>query len=262
MSTVSDLLVFKFGGTSVADTSRLQRAAQRIRTQREGGKSVIAVVSAAGRSTDYLLDQVDSLSLPSGIGGREVDRILATGEDRSASLLALALLADGTPARSLRGGEAGIHADGEHGEGLISRVDAVVLEELLAQGVVPVVSGFQARNPAGETLTLGRGGSDITAVALAAALGASAVHIVTDVVAVYDSDPRLNPQARPFASMDHAQLVALTESGAQVIHPRAARLAAEHALALHVYHHEACPSGAGTVIDACAARAAGVWAVA
>lgn len=261
MNAHADLLVFKFGGTSLADTLRVQRATERIRNQRAAGARIVAVVSAAGRSTDDLLDQIARLSSDTAVGGREIDRILATGEDRSAGLLALALLAAGIPARSLRGGEAGIHAKGPHGAGVISDVDGAAIEALLSAGVVPVVSGFQAVCRDAETLTLGRGGSDISAVALAAALGAAAVHIVTDVAAVYDSDPRLNPQARPFASMDHAQLVALTEAGAHVVHPRAARLAAEHALAMHVYHHEACPTAAGTVIDTHKA-AAGTWAVA
>lgn len=263
MSATAPLLVLKFGGTSLADTARVQRAAQRIRNQRAGGARVLAVVSAAGDATDVLLDQINALCPDARVGAREADRVLATGEDRSAALLALALAAAGVQARSLRGGEAGIRGRGAHGAGVIAGVDTAVLRDLLARGSVPVVSGFQATGSEGETLTLGRGGSDISAVALGAALGARAVHIITDVDAIYDSDPNLNPEARPYAALDHAGLVRLTGAGAGVVHPRAAQLAAEHALALHVYHHEAALAALGTVVDSTpAAAAAGRCAVA
>jgi aspartate kinase len=182
---------------------------------------------------------------------READRALATGEDLSAALLAAALQGIGVPARSLRGGEAGVRAEGAFCGGRITQVKAGSLLALLEDGVVPVVSGFQGARHDGETLTLGRGGSDTSAVAIAAALGA-VCHVVTDVAAVCDRDPRLDPAARPFARLTHAELLALVRGGAKVVHPEAARLAAEHAVPLHVYHHRAPLSGRGGTVVAAA----------
>jgi aspartate kinase len=219
------------------------------------------VVSAGGAETDRLLARIESIGEraradarsggameTNGAGpdralAREIDRVLATGEDRSAGLLALALCALSVPARSLRGGEAGVGGVGEFGAGNVERVETTLFRELLAGGIVPVVSGFQAVRADGETLTLGRGGSDISAVAIAAALDAVVCHIVTDVDAVYDRDPRLDPDARALAALEHAELVALTESGAEVVHRRAALLAARHELPLRVYRYDA-PHGA------------------
>src|SRR5690606_28091678 len=134
-------------------------------------------------------------------------------------------------ARSLRGGEAGVLAEGPHGAGELLDVDVAALDPLVRTRVVPVVSGFQGQRRDGETVTLGRGGSDTTAVALAAALGAEC-HIVTDVTAVCDQDPRLVPGARPHAVLDHDRLVALAEGGARVVHLDAARLAAQRGVTL------------------------------
>lgn len=276
-----DVVVLKFGGTALASPPRVRRAAERVRAQVRAGRTVVVVVSAAGRETDRLLARIGAVAaaeqghrpagprVPRGENGtgpivaaggaldttadvigslgdvangaatRELDRILATGEDRSAGLLALALTLAGVPARSLRGGEAGIRGAGDFGAGAIERVETELLHHLLGTGIVPVISGFQAVRADGETVTLGRGGSDISAVAIAAALGAATCHIVTDVDAVYDRDPRVDPGARPFASLEHAELIALTEAGAEVVHPRAARLAAAHAIPLRVYGHRA-----------------------
>jgi aspartate kinase len=252
-------IVVKFGGTSVATPSRVRAAARRIRGHVKAGRRVVVVVSAAGSSTDRILDWVTRVGAPPVVprivpldGGaarsREVDRALATGEDRSASLLAVALWSLGVPARSLRGGEAGIQVDGGFGGGRIVRVDATPVHRMLDAGVVPIVSGYQGQRSDGETLTLGRGGSDISAVAVAAALGA-ACHIVTDVDAVYDRDPRGDPAATPFSQLDHAALIRLTEAGAHVVHPLAARLAAEARVPLRIYHHGAPLAGGGTRID-------------
>lgn len=255
-----DILVLKFGGTSLASPRRVRRAAARVRAHRRRGRRVVVVVSAAGRETDRLLARIGAVaphvaapnaSAPGLVereAAREIDHVLATGEDRSAGLLALALRALGVPARSLRGGEAGIGAVGEFGAGSIQRVAPGVLLRLLGRGVVPVISGFQGQRGDGETVTLGRGGSDISAIALAAALGPAPCHIVTDVAAVYDSDPRDNPTARPFASLGYEELVALTEAGAAVVHPRAAHLAAAHQVPLRVYRYDAPWSGGGTWI--------------
>ncbi|MEJ2503534.1 MAG: aspartate kinase, partial [Gemmatimonadota bacterium] len=154
-------------------------------------------------------------------------------------------------------GEAGVRGRGPFGRGRIDRVEPGPLRALIEDGIVPVVSGFQAVRPDGETVTLGRGGSDTSAVAIAAALGA-ACHIVTDVDAVYDRDPRVHPGARPLPALDHDRLVELTENGARVIHPEAARIAAAARVPLRIYRYDAPPVGTGTVIGAPGVPVAGV----
>jgi aspartate kinase len=187
--------------------------------------------------------------------GREADRALATGEDLSAALLAAALAGLGIPARSLRGGEAGVWAEGGFCGGQIEDVDPAPVRRLLAQGIVPVVSGFQGARDDGETVTLGRGGSDTSAVALAAALGVEC-HIVTDVDAVYDRDPHAHADARRIRHIDPLALVVLAENGARVVHPTAARLVLERGVPLRVYHHRAPLSGrGGTVVSVLALEA-------
>ena len=181
---------------------------------------------------------------------READRALATGEDLSATLLASALCALGIQARSLRGDEAGVRGDGGFCGGRIAEIDPEPLRALLAAGVVPVVSGFQAQREDGETLTLGRGASDLSAVALAGALGAEC-HIVTDVGGVFERDPRREPGARFFARLDHDQLVDLAEHGAKVVQVEAAREARRAGVALRIYHYRAGFAGdGGTLVSA------------
>jgi aspartate kinase len=183
-----------------------------------------------------------------GAAGRELDRALATGEDLSAALVAAALRQRGIEGVSLRGGEAGIVAAGPHGAGTVARVEPARLLALLARGAVPVVSGFQGVGEGGETVTLGRGGSDTTAIALAGAIGA-ACHIVTDVDAVYDADPRGCDRATPYATLSHDELVALAASGARVLHLGAALLARDWSVPFRVYGYRA-PFGrrTGTVV--------------
>lgn len=243
MSEARDTLVLKFGGTSLESPARQVAAAQRVKAVREGGRRVVVVVSARGHTTDHILEDLWRLAghEPSG---READRALATGEDLSAALLAATLEALQVPARSLRGGEAGIEAEGRFSQGRVTSVAPQRLLSLLDRGVVPVVSGFQASRRDGETITLGRGGSDTSAVALAAALGASC-DIVTDVDAVYDRDPNADETARPFDELTHDELVELAERGAQVMHVAAARYAALHEVPLHVYSFRAPLSGSG-----------------
>lgn len=254
---MSQVVVLKFGGTSIATPGRVRLAARRVRAHRQRGRRVVVVVSAAGSTTDRILERVDRVGL-SGVEplapppldaaaatAREVDRALATGEDRSAALLAVALWRIGVPARSLRGGEAGLRAEGAFGRGRLARVDPDRLFRLLDGGLVPVVSGFQAERVDGETVTLGRGGSDTSGVAIAAALNAPC-HIVTDVQAVHDRDPNVHADARPLAVLDHTTLLALVERGAEVVHPTAARLAAESRVPLRIYHFRAPLAGTGT----------------
>lgn len=252
-------LVVKFGGTSLGSPRRLRRAAARLAAHRRAGRRVVAVVSATGHTTDRLLRRVGAAV--AGEWGeaqaREVDRALATGEDLAAALLASALTALGVPARSLRGGEAGVEAVGDFGAGRVRRVDPAPLLRLLDQGVVPVASGFQGLRDDGETLTLGRGGSDTSAVAIAAALRAEC-HVVTDVDAVYDRDPRAGAGAVPFARISHRELLELALGGAQVVHEDAVRLALGEQVPLRVYHHAAPLGGrGGTRVELDAERSVG-----
>jgi aspartate kinase len=241
-----EVLVIKFGGTSLGSPARIRRAARRVAAHVRRGRQTVVVVSAMGGATDRI---VRLLSAVSGgrPDGREADRALATGEDLSAALLSAALAALGVPARSLRGGEAGVWAEGGFCGGQVGDVDPAPLRRLLAAGTVPVVAGFQAVRDDGETVTLGRGGSDTSAVAVAAALAAEC-HIVTDVVAVHDRDPRLHADARPIGEIDPLALVVLAEGGAHVVHPTAARLALERGVPLRVYHHRAPLSGRGGTV--------------
>lgn len=245
--------VIKFGGTSLGNAARIVRAAARVRAHVARGREVVVVVSASGGATDRILARAASVS--DWAAPREVDRALATGEDLAASLLAAALVAAGVPARSLRGGEAGVEVVGEYGAGSIRRVHDVPLRRLLERGIVPVVSGFQGRREDGETLTLGRGGSDTSAVAIAAALRAPC-DIVTDVEAVFDRDPRRDAAAVRHAQLTHAELLELAEAGARVVHPAAARLALENGVELRVYHFRAPFSGRGGTWVRAVARSA------
>lgn len=241
-------LVVKFGGTSLGSPARVRRAARRVVALARRHWPLVVVVSARGQTTDRILKDLASVGAEGA--HREVDRALATGEDLSAALLSAALNALGRPARSLRGGEAGVAATGSFGGGAIEKVDASRLRGLLDRGVIPVVSGFQGERLDRETVTLGRGGSDTSAVAIAAALGAPC-DIVTDVRAVYDRDPREDARARPYTRLTHDELLALTERGAQVVHPGAARLALSHGVPLRVYSYRAPLHGPsdGTRID-------------
>ena len=246
---MSEIRVIKFGGTSLGSPSRIRLAARRLRAHARGGARVVAVGSAAGGATDRIVRLLGRVS-----GGRpcprESDRALATGEDISAALLASSLCSLGVQARSLRGGEAGVRVDGGFCGGQVERVDPAPLRALLDAGVIPIVSGFQGARADGETLTLGRGASDLSAVAIAAALGAAECHIVTDVAGVFDRDPRRERDARLFAHLDHHELLRLADLGARVVHREAAAEALRAAIPLRIYHFRAALAAeAGTYVD-------------
>ena len=232
-------VVLKFGGTSLATPKRLQRAARRIRAHLRRGEAPVVVASALGHTTDRILQRLERCGVSAVVAAREVDRALATGETLSSAMLAGCLRNLGIAALSLSGGEAGFEGAGEFGRGAIARLDASPIRRLLAAGTVPVIAGFQARRPDGETVTLGRGASDTTAVALAAALGPVPCHIVTDVGAVYDRDPNLDAAAQPYRELTHDELLRLAEAGAQVVHPAAARWALDHRVPLCIYSYRA-----------------------
>ena len=231
------LIVIKFGGTSLGSAARVRHAARRVRAHVRAGDRVVTVVSALGDTTDRIIARLNAAGVSNR--NREYDRALATGEDLAAAVFAGALQSIGVHARSLRGGEAGITAQGGFGAGKLATLDATSLTTLLAHGITPVVAGFQALRTDGETVTIGRNGSDATAVFLAAHLRADACHIVTDVPAICDDDPRTNTSAQPLASLSHQALHELTKAGSNVVQREAAELAAEHGTPLHVYHYRA-----------------------
>ncbi|MBP2329028.1 aspartate kinase [Kibdelosporangium banguiense] len=225
-----NLVVQKYGGTSLADASKISRAARRIAAER---RSVVAVVSAMGGTTDSILGLARDLT--DSPDARELDLLLSTGEQASAAALALALNELGVPARSFNGRDGGITTDGMHGCARIVNVDPVAIRECVKAGVVPVVTGFQgtaADN--GELTTLCRGGSDTTAVALAAALQAEVCEIYTDVEGVFTADPRHVREARKMDYLSYGDMAELAVSGAEVLAHPSVEYASAHRVPVHV----------------------------
>lgn len=212
------LFVQKYGGTSVGSADRLRVVADRVQKTVAAGHQVVVVVSAMGHSTDALVKLADDLVSRPDL--REMDSLLSTGEQVSASLLAMRLVHMGCQAKSLTGWQAGIQTEKVHGKARISSIDTNALSVLLHEGVTPIVTGFQGV-AGGEITTLGRGGSDTTAVALAAALKADACEIYTDVDGVYTTDPRVVSTAKKLSSVSYDEMLELANLGAQVLHPRA-----------------------------------------
>lgn len=252
------LLVLKFGGTSVESPERVRAVARRIAAVRARGHEVAVVVSAMGRTTDALLDLAASVGSGARVPSRELDLLLATGEQTAAALLALALLDTGVRAHAFTGAQAGIRTDGRYGDARIRAVRAARVRRMVADGGVPVVTGFQGVTARREVTTLGRGGSDTTAVALSAALGADRCDIYTDVDGVYSADPRVVATAQRYTHLTHREALRLTLAGAAVLHARAAALALSHAIPLRVLsslHDETDGNAAhgGTAIDGAAA---------
>ena len=230
------LLVQKFGGTSVADVERIQAVARRIAASRDEGHELVIVVSAMGHTTDELTGMARALNVEPP--QREMDMLLATGEQVSIALLAMALQAEGVPAVSMTGPQVGIVTESTHGRARILDVRTDRLQRLLADGHVVVVAGFQGTSsgPAGtpEITTLGRGGSDTSAVALAAALGADTCEIYTDVPGVLTTDPRKVPDAQLMESISCDEMLELASLGAAVLHPRAVEIARNYGVPLVV----------------------------
>ncbi|WP_326618767.1 aspartate kinase [Streptomyces decoyicus] len=224
--------VLKFGGTSMGTTpERLARIASIVAdAYRHGG--VVVVVSARGDSTDRLIDEARTASATPP--RRELDQLLATGEARSAALLAMALHEVGVPAVSLLGAQAGFTVSGRHADGRIRGIDTVRVRQVLARGEVAVVAGFQGLNAAGDVTTLGRGGSDTSAVALAVALGAADCEIYTDVDGIYSADPRLVPDAQLIPAVRNSVMSEMANAGARVLHTRSVELAGRAGVDIHV----------------------------
>ncbi len=227
------IVVQKYGGSSVADTDRIKRVAERVAQARRDGRDVVVVVSAMGKTTDSLLRQAEEISvIPPG---RELDMLLTAGERISMALLAMAMHELGYTARSLTGSQAGIITDAAHGMARIIDITPGRISSALAEGHVVIVAGFQGvSRDSKDITTLGRGGSDTTAVALAAALGADVCEIYTDVDGVYTADPRLEPRARKLAQVTHEEMLELAACGARVLQVRSVEYARNHGVAVHV----------------------------
>lgn len=229
------LIIQKYGGTSVADPDRIRRVAARVARDRRGGDSIVVVVSAMGDSTDDLLELAKQVTADARRRHpREFDMLLTAGERISMALLAMAIRDLGVEALSLTGSQAAIITDETHTGARIAEIRATRVREELANGCVVIVAGFQGVSRTREITTLGRGGSDTTAVALAAALGADRCDIFTDVDGVLTADPRRVPAARPVKEIDYNEMVELASAGAQVMHPRAVEIGAKFSVPIRV----------------------------
>src|SRR6187431_1119650 len=225
-------LVMKFGGTSVADPEKIRRVASRLVEAKRAGNRVVAVVSAMGQHTDELVSlayEVSPQPKP-----REMDMLISVGERISCALVAMAIADLGLDAISLTGSQAGIVTDTVHGKAKIVEVRAHRIHEALDSERIVLVAGFQGVSPTHDITTLGRGGSDATAVALAAALGADACEIYTDVDGVFTADPRLVPEARKLHAVSYEEMLEMAASGAKVLQLRSVEFARNHDVKLHV----------------------------
>jgi aspartate kinase len=226
------LIVQKYGGTSVSDADRIRAVAEHVAYTARQGNQVVAVVSAMGKETDNLIALANQVSKTQP--GREMDMLLTVGERKSMALLCMALADIGVNAMSFTGSQVGIITDTSHGKAKILEVKGDRVRAALADGNVCVIAGFQGVSTDKEITTLGRGGSDLTAVAVAAGLGAEACEIYTDVTGVYSADPRICPQARKLARVGFDEMLEMAASGGRVLNLRSAEFARNHNVPLHV----------------------------
>ncbi len=250
MQAVRPLVVQKFGGSSVADAAKMRECAARVVEERAAGRAVVVVVSAMGDSTDDLIDLAATASPDAPPDRRELDQLLATGEQVSVAMFSMVLKGLGVEAISLSGAQAGVRTDSAYGRAAILHVLPERVAAELAAGRVPVVAGFQGVSEAGDTTTLGRGGSDTSAVALAAALRPvgfeASCDIYKDVDGVFTADPRIEPAARARAVVTYEEMLEAAALGSQVIHPRGVELAKKFGVPLRVLHSHR--PGTGTLV--------------
>ncbi|SDM24853.1 aspartate kinase [Bacillus sp. OK048] len=239
------LIVQKFGGTSVGSVEKILNVAQRIKAESDQGNQVVVVVSAMGKSTDHLVDLAKEIS--GQPNKRDMDMLLSTGEQVTIALLSMALNEQNLPAISLTGWQAGIMTEPVHGNARITTINPEAVKNQLAAGKVVIVAGFQGITENGEITTLGRGGSDTTAVALAAALKADKCDIYTDVTGVFTTDPRYIKSARKLKSVSYDEMLELANLGAGVLHPRAVEFAKNYQVRLVV--RSSIEKEEGTVIE-------------
>ena len=238
------LIVQKYGGTSVGSVERIHRVAERVERAHKDGHHVVVVLSAMSGETDRLLKLAHEVT---GIPDeRELDMLLSTGERVTIALLAMDLCGRGVHARSFTGRQVGIHTDSAHTKARISRVTADRIKDALSEGVVPVVAGFQGINARSDVTTLGRGGSDLTAVALAAALKADRCIIYTDVDGVYTADPNIVPAARRLDKISYEEMLEMASLGAKVLQSRSVEFAAKYGVPVEV--NSSFKEGKGTLV--------------
>jgi aspartate kinase len=226
------LIVQKYGGTSVGSAARIKRVCRRIASTVAAGQQVVAVVSAMGHTTDRLIELARRVT--DDPAPRELDMLVANGETITAPLVAMCLQSHGVPAISLSGPQAGVRTSNHHSRARITEIQPTRILEALESGLVPVVAGFQGATEDLEITTLGRGGSDTTAVALAAALGADACEILTDVDGILTADPRVVPEARLLRHIAYEEILEMAAVGAKVMHPRAVEIGELYGVAIHV----------------------------
>ncbi|MDR3275245.1 MAG: aspartate kinase [Endomicrobium sp.] len=225
------LVVMKFGGSSVADTDKIKIVAKRIIAKKKDGNKVVVVVSAPGDTTDDLLTMADKIT--SNPPAREMDMLLATGEMISIALLSMAIDAMGEKVISMTGPQAGIFADAVHTRARIKKINPQKIKKQISKNNIVVVAGFQALNPKGDITTLGRGGSDLTAVALAATLKADSCEIYSDVDGIYTTDPRVVKDARKISYICYDEMLEMAGSGAQVLQSRSVEIAKKFGVEIH-----------------------------
>lgn len=239
------LMIQKYGGSSLADRERMFRAAERVKRCWQEGHRVVVVVSAQGDTTDELIARAAQLT--ERATDREMDAYMATGEQQSAALMTMALQSLGCPAVSLTGWQVGLLTDGTYANARVLGLRSDRLRRELDSGHIPVVTGFQGIDHRGDITTLGRGGSDTTAVALAAFLKADRCRIYTDVDGVYDRDPRKHPDAVRFERLDYDTMLTMARGGAQVLHDRCVELAKAYGVTIEVL--SSFRDGGGTVVE-------------
>ncbi len=225
-------IAVKFGGTSVADVERIQAVAQRVKKLVDGGDQVAVVVSAMAGATDQLAGWAEEVG--QGQDSCEYDVIVSAGEQVTAGLMAMALQKLGVPARSWLGWQLPVHTDSVHGSARIERIETSKIEQHLENGEVPVLAGFQGVDPDDRLTTLGRGGTDTSAVALAAALGADRCDIYTDVDGIFTTDPRIVPKARKIDKITYEEMLEMASLGAKVLQTRSVEAAMKHGVRLRV----------------------------
>mgnify|MGYP003488105348 FL=1 len=238
------LIVQKYGGTSVGTVERIHRVAERVERAQKDGHQVVVVLSAMSGETDRLLKLAHEVT--GAPDERELDMLLSTGERVTIALLAMELRGRGVNARSFTGRQVGIHTDSAHTKARISRVTADRIKEALSAGVIPVVAGFQGINASSDVTTLGRGGSDLTAVALAAALKADRYIIYTDVDGVYTADPNIVPAARRLDKISYEEMLEMASLGAKVLQSRSVEFAAKYSVPVEV--NSSFKEGKGTLV--------------
>jgi aspartate kinase len=238
------LIVHKYGGTSVGSIERIRRVAERVVSFQEAGHSLVVVLSAMSGETDRLLKLAHEVTACPD--DREMDMLLSTGERVTIALLAMELRGRGVNARSFTGRQVGIITDSSHTKARIARITADRIKEALAEGIIPIVAGFQGINEQSDVTTLGRGGSDLTAVALAAALKADRCIIYTDVDGVYTADPNIVPTARRLKKVAYEEMLELASLGAKVLQSRSVEFAARYGVPVEV--QSSFKEGQGTLV--------------